>query len=170
VSVIGFSFFTHEEVKCGADRRYESICAVRWATWVVSISDIFGMFGSVYRFWINATSDEPLIDDSEVIVSISWITRMMIGSFPFWESDIPVVSSRVESGIMSICTEREARSILVVPGEPSTTNARNIDIRYIRDLRLMMRSSDDRRIHGSDWPLRRRFLRTSRSDRRTYLR
>jgi hypothetical protein len=29
VSVIGFSFFTHEEVKCGADRRYESICAVR---------------------------------------------------------------------------------------------------------------------------------------------
>ena len=80
VGVICLPFFTHEKVKSSTNRPDHRISTITRTTRIISVSDILRMFGSVYYFWIDSTGDEPLIYDCEVVVSVSWVAGMMIGS------------------------------------------------------------------------------------------
>ena len=91
VCIVGFSFFTHEEVKSRTNWLDKSISTVTRVTWVGSISYIFCMFASVNNNWIDTTGHEPLIYHSKIVVSISWSTSMMILSFSSWKA-IPFIS------------------------------------------------------------------------------
>jgi hypothetical protein len=130
VSIIGLPFLTHEEIKCGSDRWDELIRTVRLTTRVVSISDILGMFWSIDHFRIDPTSDEPCIDDGEVIVSISWSAGMMILSFPFWEVYIPVMRCDIETAVIAVLAEIQSSAIVIVPSEPRISHARYIYARH----------------------------------------
>ena len=80
VSVVCLPFFTHEKVKSSTNRPDHHISTITRTTGIVSVSDILRMFGSVHYLGIDSTGDEPLIYESEVVVSVSWVAGMMIGS------------------------------------------------------------------------------------------
>jgi hypothetical protein len=44
MSIVGFPFFTHEEVERCSDRTYERLCAVTTGTIIIAIPHIFCMF------------------------------------------------------------------------------------------------------------------------------
>ncbi len=128
VSIIWFSFFTHKEVKSGTNGLDKCICAITRITRVASIANILSMLTSVYYYWIDATSNEPLIYHSKIVVSISWSTRMVILSFSLCEFNIPVISSIIESLIITIWLKSFSLPYTIVPWEPGRTYTRHIDI------------------------------------------
>jgi hypothetical protein len=90
------------------------------------------MFGSIVYSRIYPTSDEPLIYSLEIIVAIARIATVMVGSSPFGESDVPVMSCRIETSIIGIASESEISSHLIVPTCPARSYSIHI---YSADLR-----------------------------------
>lgn len=118
MGIVGLPFLTHEEIIGRADTRDEFIGTVTLATRVVSIADILCIFCSIDHLRIDPTSREPRIDHGKIVVTISWISSMVILSFSLGELDIPIMSSRVESSVPRIILERQCTSRDIVPAHP----------------------------------------------------
>lgn len=127
VSVISFSFLWHKEVKRATYGTDKFIGTVRVTTRVVSITDIFCMFGTIYHFRVDPARDEPGIDHWEIIIAVTWISTVMILSLPFRELDIPAMSGDIKSCIKDVCPEPKIWSYWVIPSDPRTSNSIHID-------------------------------------------
>lgn len=118
VCVIWFSFFTHEKIKCWSYGLNKWLGTVTRITWIGSVSNIFSMLASVDNFWIDSSGHKPAINGRKTIITISWISTMMIISFSFCKLNGPIVCCWIESIIYTVWLESWFRSYGIGPWEP----------------------------------------------------